>query len=149
MLADPLGRAPYVADQPALPPGSPSTVIPNQLLPHEVSQAQSIVDFQGGTFVGNTAKSAPGIDGFLNGDPVSLKAYSGSSPAAILRYASSAESSALKAGYSGVAVYIDAPGVVTSRLLDFAQDGPLTQIPGQGTISSIYVRTSGGWVVIP
>jgi RHS repeat-associated protein len=149
ILADPLGLAPYVADQPALPPGSPGTVIPNKLLPHEVAQAQSIVDFQGGTFVGNTAKGAPGIDGFLNGNPASLKAYSGSSPAGVLRYASSAEDSALKANYSGVTVYIDAPNVDTSRLLDFAQNGPLTQIPRQGTVSSVYVRTSGGWVVIP
>ena len=149
VLADPLGLAPYVADQSALPAGSPGTVIRNRMLPREVPQAQSIVDFQGGTFVGNTIKNAPGIDGFLNGAPVSLKAYSGSSPDAVLTYASKAERSALRAHYSGVTVYIDAPNVDTSRLLDFAQNGPLQQIPRQGTVSSIYVHTSGGWAVIP
>ena len=67
----------------------------------------------------------------------------------MLNKASDAEDSALNAHYSGVTVYIDAPNVDTSRLLDFAQNGPLQQIPRQGTVSSIFVYTSGGWVVIP
>ena len=123
VVSDPLGLAPYVADQPALPPGSPAQVIPNELEPHEVAQAQSIVDFQGGTFVGNTVKSAPGIDGYLDGQPVSLKGYSGSSPGGVLRWATDAQRSAANAGYSGVTLYIDAPGVNTAQLLDFIPNG--------------------------
>jgi RHS repeat-associated protein len=149
VLADPLGLAPYVVGQAALPTDPPGSVTPNGLEAHEVAQAQSIVDSWGGTFVGNIARDAPGIDGLLDGAPVSFKTYSGVSPAAVLRKASDAEVSALGAHYSGVTVYIDAPKVDTFRLLDFARNGPLQQIPRQGTISSIYVRTSGGWVVIP
>jgi hypothetical protein len=124
-------------------------VTANALAPHEVAQAEEIVKLPGGSFVGNTVKDAPGIDGTLDGEPVSLKAYSGSSPAAVLRYASVAETSAANAGYSDVGLYIDAPGVETSRLLDFSKNSPLNDIPNQGTISSIYVRTKGGWVIYP
>jgi RHS repeat-associated protein len=148
VLADPLGLSPY-ADQPALPAGSPGNVVPNELDPHEVAQAQSIVDFQGGTFVGNTVKSAPGIDGYLSGEPVSLKTYSGSSPGGVLRWATEAQKSAANAGYSGVTLYIDAPRVATSRLLDFIPNGRLGTMTRQGIVKSIYVHTAGGWVVIP
>jgi hypothetical protein len=134
---------------PALRAGSPGSVIPNALEPHEIAQAESIVAFKGGTFVGNSLKSAPGIDGTLNGAPVSLKAYSGSSPAAVLRYASSAERSAANAGYSGVELYVDAPELAKDRLIDFGLNSPLNQIPHQGVISAIYVNTEGGWVVYP
>ena len=90
-----------------------------------------------------TSEGALGIDGTLDGVPASLKAYSGSSPTAILRYASAAERSAANAGYSGVELFIDAPNVEMSRLLDFGLNGPLNDIPGQGVISSIYARTGG------
>jgi hypothetical protein len=104
---------------------------------------------RGGTFVGNTLRSAPGIDGTLNDVPVSLKAYSGSSPVGVLRYASAGERSASQAGYSGVELYIDAPQVDTGRLVDFGLTSPLNEIPTQGIISTIYVRTAGGWVIYP
>lgn len=69
---------------------------PNALDRHEVAQAENIVALRGGKFVGNTLKSAPGIDGTLDGEPVSLKAYSGSSPAGVLRWARAGERSAAK-----------------------------------------------------
>jgi hypothetical protein len=141
---------PNVATGPkALPAGSPARVVPNRLLPHEAAQAQSVVDFRGGTFVGNTSRAAPGIDGRLNGAPASLKSYSGSSPAGVLRHASRAEASAAKAGKSGVEVFIDAGNVSRSVLVEFGRSGPLSAIPTQGTVSSIYVRTADGWVVFP
>ncbi|HLX48632.1 MAG TPA: RHS repeat-associated core domain-containing protein, partial [Streptosporangiaceae bacterium] len=147
--ADPLGLAPCGTEVPALEAGLPGSVVPNALEPHELAQAQSIVDLQGGTFIGNTLKSAPGIDGTLDGVPVSLKAYSGSSPVGVLRHASAAELSARNAGYSGVGLYIDAPNVPMSRLLDFGRHSPLNLIPKQGIINTIYVKTAGGWVVFP
>jgi hypothetical protein len=134
---------------PALSAGPPGSVIGNALDPHEIAQAEEVVSLRGGTFVGNTVKSAPGIDGTLDGVPVSLKTYSGSSPAGILRSASVAERQAANAGYSSVELFIDAPKVDTSRLLDFSQNSPLNDIPNQGVINSIYVRTAGGWVVYP
>jgi hypothetical protein len=133
----------------ALPAGSPGRVVANALEPHELAQAQSVVGYRGGTFVGNSTRGAPGIDGMLDGVPASLKAYSGSSPSGVLRHVSQAEASASKAGYSGVQVYVDAPGVSRSTLLDFGANGPLSQIPTQGTVSTIYVQTADGWVVFP
>lgn len=121
----------------------------NALEPHELAQAQSIVDFRGGTFVGNAQRGAPGIDGTLDGVYASLKTYSGSSPSGVLSHASAAERSARKAGYSGIEVFIDAPGVSRATILDFGRNGPLSSIPSQGTVSSIYVNTADGWVVFP
>ena len=56
-----------------LPSGPAASVVRNALEAHEVAQAQKIVDFRGGKFVGNKSRSFPGIDGFLNGVPASLK----------------------------------------------------------------------------
>ena len=142
------GTCPQCAPR-ALPAGSPGRVVGNALDPHELAQAQSIVDFRGGTFVGNAQRGAPGIDGTLNGVNASLKTYSGSSPAGVLRHASRAESSAANAGFTGVEVFIDAPGVSRATLVDFGRNGPLSAIPSQGTVSSIYVNTADGWVVFP
>jgi RHS repeat-associated protein len=152
--ADPLGLmgadcGTAARDVPALPAGSPPSVVPNDLMPHEVAEAWDIVNFRGGEFVGNTVGNAPGIDGFLNGVPVSLKGYAGSSPAAILRKAGLAERSASRAGYSGVEVYINAPGLSRSTLIDFSRNSPLNAIPRHGVVSTIYVLTGGGWVVYP
>lgn len=133
----------------ALPAGSPGRVVANALEPHELALAQSVVGYRGGTFVGNSTRGAPGIDGMLDGVPASLKTYSGSSPASVLRHVSQAEASASKAGYSGVQVYVNAPGVSRSTLVDFGANGPLSQIPSQGTVSTIYVQTADGWVVFP
>jgi RHS repeat-associated protein len=143
-IVDDLARAPR-----ALPAGSPGRVVANALEPHELAQAQSVVGYRGGTLVGNSARGAPGIDGMLDGVPASLKTYSGSSPAGVLRHVSQAEASASKAGYSGVQVFVDAPGVSRSTLVDFGANGPLSQIPTQGTVGSVYVRTADGWVAFP
>lgn len=132
-----------------LPAGSPGHVVANALEPHELAQAQSIVDLRGGTLVGNSRSSAAGIDGTLDGVPVSLKTYGGSSPAGVLSHASRAERSAANAGFTNVEVFIEAPGVSQAILIDFAQKGPLGSIPRQGTVRTIYVRTADGWVVFP
>ncbi len=128
-----------------LPSGRPGTVVLNRLLPHEAAFAQEIVDFQEGTFVGAVEKSLPEIDGHLSGIPVSLKETAGGL-GAVLRHASKAETSALSAGVSGVELFIKAPNVRATQLLDFARGGPLSQIPGQGTISGISVFTQDGVV---
>lgn len=141
--------SPAAPERLALPAGSDARVVANALLPHEIAQAERFVGFRGGEFVGNVHDGAPGIDGLRDGIPTSLKAYSGVSPHGVLRHASRAETSAAKAGYSGVELFIDAPGVASSTMLDFGGNGPLAQIPSQGTISSIYVRASDGWIVFP
>lgn len=89
-------------------------------------------------------RSSPGIDGYLDDIPVSLKS-TGGGLGSVLKRASEAERSAFNAGFDGVDLYIDAPNVGRNALADFASKGPLSQIPGQGTIRSIYVQTSDGW----
>ncbi|WP_043581901.1 polymorphic toxin-type HINT domain-containing protein [Acetivibrio clariflavus] len=128
-----------------------SSVEANALDAHEYIQALEIAEFRPGKrFIGNTVWDAPGIDGTLNGVYVSLKKYSGGSVAGVLKYASEAETKAAAAGYRAIDVYIDAKGVPTLNLIDYANTPPanLSKITTQGIISNIYVNTSGGWVKI-
>jgi hypothetical protein len=113
----------------------------------EVAFAREIEGFRGGAFEGVPTRSAPGIDGFLDGIPISLKETQGGL-SAVLKHASKAEAQALNAGYKGVDLYIRAPNVARQPLLDFAAKGGLAKIPTQGTIQSIHVYTSDGWVPV-
>ena len=83
-----------------LSPGRQSDVVRNSLKAHEFAQAQDVVSLRGGQFVGAPEGSFPGIDGHLDGVPVSLKRYTGGSPLGVLTHASKAHKSALNAGYS-------------------------------------------------
>lgn len=122
-------------------------VVKNALEDHEYAFALKIVAFRGGVFVGNKLKGAPGIEGFLGNVPVSLKQIQGRL-GSVLSNASKAERQARNAGYTGVELFIEAPNVSSSSLTDFASNGGLTQIPDQGTISSITVFTGDGVVRI-
>ncbi len=142
------GRFTLAAKTPlALPAGSPGRVVANALEPHELSFAKEIVGFRGGTLTGAPTRSFPGIDGVLDGVPVSLKQTTGGL-SAVLKHASKAEAQAIKAGHTGVEVFIQAPNVGKSALLDFAGKGALSAIPGQGTVSAINIQTADGWVRI-
>jgi hypothetical protein len=144
---------PFLAER-SLSTGSPvrvgssgsGNVIRNALQAHEAAFAQEIVDFRGGTLTGGK-RSLPGIDGTLDGTPISLKETEGKL-IAVLRHASTAEAQAAKAGYSGVDVYIKASKVEAASMLDFAKRGPLSAIPEQGVVSNIYILTKNGWVKV-
>jgi RHS repeat-associated protein len=127
---------------------SSGTVVQNQLSATEKAFAEKIVAKEGGTLIGQTVRNQPGIDGTLNGVPISLKQTQGGL-GAVLKHASTAEAKAARAGYSGVHLFIEAPNVESATLLDFASRGPLSSIPRQGTISEITVFTRNGWVTIP
>ena len=129
------------------PAGTLGKVIRNSLEQHELEFAQKIVGFRGGELVGASRHRLPGIDATLDGIPISLKTTQGGL-GAVLRHASKAESQALKAGYRRVELFIEAPNVRAANLLDFAGKGNLSQIPNQGTISSINILTEDGWVQI-
>jgi RHS repeat-associated protein len=124
--------------------GRPGNVIANKLLKHELEFAKEIVAHRGGELIGAAKKSAPGIDAFLEGVPISLKQTKGGLTA-VLRHASAAEAQAKAAGYKGVEVFIKAVNVGKTQLLDFALKGPLTKIPKQGIVSAINVLTKDGW----
>ncbi len=128
--------------------GQPQSLAVNALLPHEEAFAREILSLRGGQFVGVPAKSFPGIDGWLDGVPASLKEVSGESPVSILSEASRAERQGRKFGYSDVELFIKATNVNTDSLLDFIPKGPLAQIPNQGTIAAINIRTADDWIRI-
>nr|AGC71099.1 hypothetical protein [uncultured bacterium A1Q1_fos_2067] len=138
----------FVSETPLpVPPGSPGRVVANALESHELSFANDIVGFRGGTLTGAPTRYFPGIDGALDGVPISLKQTKGGL-GSVLKNASKAEAQAKNAGYSGVEVFIEAKNVDKTSLLDFAEKGPLAKIPSQGTVSSIHVLTADGWVRI-
>lgn len=124
------------------------TVVGNALSPAEVAQAGVVVGYRGGDFVGVLKRNEPGIDGTLDGVPVSLKSYSGDKPLGVLTAATKSERQLKNAGYTQVELYVSAPNVSREVLEDFAGKGPLAKIPYQGTISTVYVRTKDGWVVL-
>jgi hypothetical protein len=136
--------------QKLLPPGG-GKIIPNKLEKHELEFANDIVSNRGGELIGNLKKKQEGIEGFLNGQPISLKETDGGL-VAILKHASKAEKQAKNAGYSNVEVFIKAtsPQIGKKELLEFAHKGGLIQIPNQGTVSAINVLTNDGWTrIIP
>jgi hypothetical protein len=120
------------------------TVIANKLNSAEKAFAGVIVAEEGGTLVGQTVKNLPGIDGTLNGVPISLKQTTGGL-VAVLRHASVAEVKAANRGYSGVRAFIEAPNVSKAALLDFAKK-ELAGMPSKGVLSEINVLTRDGWV---
>lgn len=70
----------------------------------EVELAQEVVEFRGGTFVGQTIRNTPGIDGFLEGVPASLKTLTSILPGTLFKAVVGAAQQAESAGYAGVEV---------------------------------------------
>ena len=120
----------------------------NKLSEEEYQQAQEVVQLRGGHIEGQTKSDTPGIDGYLDQKPISLKQYSGESPLGVLKHATRAESQVIEAGLNNIDVYINAKNVSSEILIDFAKNGPLVDIPTQRYISNIYVQTSDGWILI-
>ncbi|MBK8251151.1 MAG: RHS repeat-associated core domain-containing protein [Polyangiaceae bacterium] len=114
----------------------------------EAALAQEILEHRGGVIVGPRRRNLEGIDGTIDGLPMSLKETEGGL-GAVLRHASVAEKRARKAGYTGVELFMRAKNVASHDLLDFALKGPLSEIPNQGTISAINILTVDGWIRIP
>jgi hypothetical protein len=121
--------------------------VPNRMSPAEVAHAQDLGNHSGaGSFVGQTQKDMPGIDGWMDGVPTSLKDTQSSSPAAVLRNASKAESQLANAGYAGGVVSIRATNVSDAAMRDFISKGPFASITQQGTVGQIFVKTDSGWI---
>ena len=135
---------------PKLPPSKPSSLNPGALEPHEIAQAQSIVDYKGGNFIGAPTKNYPGIDGWLDGIPVQLKEVTGNGMMAVQRNIVGGARDMHKAGYIGD-MYIDITrtGVSIKTLNDWVKPNtPIANILNESTVKNIYVRTSEGWVDI-
>ena len=124
------------------------SVARNKLHLHEFQQAKEVVEFKGGRFDGQIQGNTPGIDGHLDGKPVSLKEYNGSSSQGVLRHVSKAEDQLRKAAIGDVDVYVNAKNVNLDNIIDFSLNGPLKLIPSQGFVDNIFIQTSDGWIVI-
>ncbi len=143
--ATPKDTAPKVepASQPQISYQGPGSVERGALDDKEFQQAQEIVQYRGGKFVGNDVPNAPGIDGQLDGVPVSLKETSSSDVDGLIREARRARKSASDAGYSGVETYIKAPNISIEDISNAPNIDQLLSIP-KGTISSVTIMGNDG-----
>ncbi|MBD2798488.1 hemagglutinin repeat-containing protein [Xenorhabdus sp. 18] len=145
-----------------------SEVIVNDLKPHEIKQAQSIVNNFGGTFEGVpklrvgdklngkaiTSPDYPVIDGWHtlpsgNKVPISLKELSSSNPLSILQDVSKANKTGKEFNITNSTMYVDAKNMSSEQLVKFASNGPLSgKALEQGVINRVIVRTKEGFVTI-
>ncbi|EOL8958883.1 hemagglutinin repeat-containing protein [Cronobacter dublinensis] len=156
------------AGKSAIAKGNAGTVIANDLKPHELKQAQSIVNELGGAFEGVpklnvgeklngkpvTSPDYPVIDGWYktsSGEKisVSLKELSSSNPLSILQDVSKANKTGKEFGISNSTMFVDAKNMSSEQLIKFANNGPLSgKALQQGVIDRVVVRTNDGFVTI-
>ena len=105
-----------------LGPGRPASVVRGRLETHELAFAEEIVGHRGGTFVGATRRSYPGIDGHIDGIPAALKETQGGL-SAVLRHASKAEAQNLARGNVGVELFIKARNVNSTTCSTLPAEG--------------------------
>ena len=129
-------------------------VDPGALAPHEVAFARSVAELEGRNFMGPAVANQPGIDGvlfqmdlFTSVTQVSLK-ETGGGLGSVLHAAQRAADQAHNAGFSNVALYVNAPNVDNVSMLQFIQGGKqnLLWLPENGTLSSITIFTKDGIV---
>jgi hypothetical protein len=143
-------------------------VVVNDLKPHEIQQAQRIIDEFGGGFEGVpkltvgsklngkaiTSSDYPVIDGWYtaaSGEkfPVSLKEITSSNPLAILQDVSKANKTGKEFNILDATMYVDAKNMSSEQLIKFAKNGPLSgNALQQGVINQIIVKTKDGFVTI-
>jgi len=130
---------------PALP--GPKKILQNGLDAKELQQAEEAVSFRkGGTFVGAPDENYRGIDGWLNGTPVSLKYTDGLTPQKVFKRLRIAKEKALKHGEYGVEVYIKAPNASAKDLIYYASRHQKPHY--KDAISFVSVNTKDGWVTL-
>jgi RHS repeat-associated protein len=128
--------------------GRPGSVTRNALSDAENELAGEVVRLRGGHFNGQYVDSTPGLDGWLEGAPASLKHVYVAKPRRVLERVGDAEDQARLAGLRGVDVYVDAQKIDMATMMTYATGGRLMHIHGAGVIKDIYVRTSDGWMII-
>ena len=135
----------------ALPAPKVGEVVPNAMSAAETAQAADIVAFKGGTFVGQPASNTPGIDGWLNGVPVSLKEVTGGNGMLTVQKNITKGTTQMKnAGQVGD-MYIDATktGISAQDVTDWVKPGtPISNILSEGTVKNINIKTTSGWVTL-
>lgn len=131
-----------------LPAAKPGVVVANAMNPTEISQANDIVAMQGGKFVGAPTNNYPGIDGWIDGVPASLKSVTGNGMNAVQRNIVTGANQMSKAGEVGN-IYVDATraGVNVQDVTKWAQPGtPISNVLNEGAVNNIVIKTLNGWV---
>lgn len=134
----------------ALPAPKIGEVVPNAMSAAETAQAADIVAFKGGKFVGQPASNTPGIDGWLNGVPVSLKEVTGNGMTVVQRNVIGGTNQMSKAGQVGD-MYVDATkaGVSTQDVTNWVKPGsPIANVLNEGAVNNINIKTKNGWVTL-
>ena len=139
-------------EMPLLKAASSGVVIANEMKSFEVEFAEEVVAFRGGTFVGQTVEDTAGIDGFLDGDPASLKVLSTNSVQTVLDRLQEARDEAADAGYFGVELFVSAKNIRASALLAVEDSrgaivrATIESYPRQGILKTVNILTADGWL---
>ena len=127
------------------------TVARNALSDAEYGQANEIAQELGGHFEGQVVDNTPGIDGFYEGMPASLKSVqpgSKNSIKALANAVNTANRKALNAEKHGVYCFVSAPGMTVAEIKQSARIPEILN-DGQAALSKVSVRGSDGWVHFP
>jgi len=147
---DPSGALTDASPTALLPPPKPGNVVANAMSQKEVAQAEDIVKLKGGTFVGQELSNTPGIDGHLDGVPVSLKTVTGNGMIAVQRGIVKGADQMSKAGVAGD-MYVDAvaAGVTTKNVSNWVVPGtPISNILNEGVVKNVVIKASDGWITL-
>jgi len=139
----------FAREIPLLKSGVPGSVVVNALSAEEAAFADEIVSFRGGEFVGQLRANTPGIDGFLEGVPASLKVLSTERVENMRDAISLARSQLADAGYFGAEVYVSAKKISSSSVLNTSgilQD--ITGVAKSGIVQAVNILTEQGWIRI-
>ncbi len=132
---------------PLLKAGSPGAVIINELSAEEAAFAEEIVAFRGGKFVGQVVKETPGIDGFIDEIPASLKVLTTKNPQTVVDRVKEAQTAAANAGQFGAELFVSAKNINPLDLLGNADiRGVIESVPRQGIIKAVNILTTNGWI---
>jgi RHS repeat-associated protein len=137
---------------PLLKAGSPGVVIVNELSAEEAAFAEEIVSFRGGKFVGQVVNETPGIDGFIDEVPASLKVLPTKSVQTVLDRLKEAQDAAANAGYFGTELFVSAKNIKALDLLAVSDSrgalirATIESYPRQGILKAVNILTANGWL---
>jgi len=135
----------------ALPLGRHGQIIRNFLLDAEVEQVQRLLEARGGgEFIGQTVPNMPGIDGWLDGVPTSLKRLNSTNPLRLFDFARKAWRKLAETEYRGARVHIDARMLTVQQVINFVTGEKASptwgRILSSQTVTHLSVLTSDGLV---
>jgi hypothetical protein len=122
-------------------------VIAKKLSEEEAAFAEEIVNFRGGLYEGPPTRNFARIDGTLDGLPVIQLNLSTSKFGTFFKAIVGAQRDAIKAGYAGVELFVNAKQFSPKQLPEDPTLLPrIGAIVREGTLSAVNILTGGGWI---